>query len=994
LDNLIDSSTNVISPSRSPTGPSTNISRNVLLITQKQLRRLIGFCRCAVTEIADSEQKQQLETHLRALIPLEDCLKNPPVVPPAATTNEENEHHHHHHHRLSHRRTTTNGPRVERLETTTPQHSAEVIVFTFESVENECPGMLAEEKVLQANERTKLLKTSSTNEFDPSATEKRLRFRLNDNCSVGNISDNLEGLEGISEGAASTGNLSVTSSCDDLDKATNEIETDAMFDNGSVSGRATPNLSGRDTPSSHISLDSTDRRTTSTNNPHPQDSVITNQSTTTNSMHNSLLAASQRGPVLPVVVQKPFRDDVPDKFNLFDLPQQRPTLEAGDETRSTISDNWSTMNAGVSEIDGQEQAAARLNEIVEELPIVEPRTRNELVLPENTSMNNANKPTDQQSDCWSTEAFASDSETHSEDGSNLQRLANQYQTASSLIIDEPLDEATPSRQGTLTAPPAKLADSVDILLMKSTLESLPSVSDSGVLLESNKSNPSVATPLKSPTDARSVHFPLIDLSNETTTTTTNLPIESSAIGGSTTSNSIIKSSSSTKFSEKRSSTMSAIRRRFIGNGNSSKNRDRNPPDDESSTTNENVTIQNEIVSPDDILARYSNKTSTSVENPPKTSDESTEPIGVDTLVDTLPYYDPTNLETCRAFVDAKKKLRIVLSSGHVDTNPNPNGNSNYLLVFLRAQLYEAIAVQDRDLQAQLHETLRSVQQFAEHETKEILRSMIDDYRSRSVYITYLLKNVENLLNITSHQDRLLLRIQRDQELCKQHLIHYLAKIFLDGKEESLQKLLEKFSQSHIADEKLRCIEIFLDNCYQEIRSDLHWKFASPEQFTMSQIAIERMVIAKIYTAALYPNGQADVQRDRIFSEHVRTLAEQLDPNHQKLRIQKLFQRECPWPSAQAELRLINAYKTPRDKVACVQRCIRIIQNLIRLASNSAAGADDTIPILIYVIVKENPPNLLSIRQYVDDLYSSRMTDEESYYWTMFVSGVTFIREMI
>lgn len=44
------------------------------------------------------------------------------------------------------------------------------------------------------------------------------------------------------------------------------------------------------------------------------------------------------------------------------------------------------MNAGISEIDGQEQAAARLNEIVEELPIVEPRTRNELVLPENTSM--------------------------------------------------------------------------------------------------------------------------------------------------------------------------------------------------------------------------------------------------------------------------------------------------------------------------------------------------------------------------------------------------------------------------------------------------------------------------------------------------------------------------------------------------------------------------------------------------------------------------------
>ena len=45
------------------------------------------------------------------------------------------------------------------------------------------------------------------------------------------------------------------------------------------------------------------------------------------------------------------------------------------------------MNAGISEIDGQEQAVARLNEIVEELPIVEQRnSRNDLLLPENHSI--------------------------------------------------------------------------------------------------------------------------------------------------------------------------------------------------------------------------------------------------------------------------------------------------------------------------------------------------------------------------------------------------------------------------------------------------------------------------------------------------------------------------------------------------------------------------------------------------------------------------------
>lgn len=52
------------------------------------------------------------------------------------------------------------------------------------------------------------------------------------------------------------------------------------------------------------------------------------------------------------------------------------------------------------------------------------------------ALNNINKPIDQQSDCWSTEAFASDSETHSEDGSNLQRLAHNHTTMSTSSINE------------------------------------------------------------------------------------------------------------------------------------------------------------------------------------------------------------------------------------------------------------------------------------------------------------------------------------------------------------------------------------------------------------------------------------------------------------------------------------------------------------------------------------------------------------------------------
>ncbi|CAF1359859.1 unnamed protein product, partial [Adineta ricciae] len=944
LDSLIDSSRSVMFPLRSTTMSTNNINRSTILITQKQLRQLITFCRRASTEINDNELKQQLEGYLKALMPLEECVK-PAYLSPVPSTpavNEQSTEHNHRHHRRANGTRDSHTPKAERVESV--PSCEEVIVFTLESCDNECPGMLPEEKVLQENERTKLLKTSSATEFDPSATEKRLRFRLNDNCSVGNISDNLEGLEGISEGAASTGNLSVTSSCDDLDKATNEIEGDQLFDNGSVSGRATPNLSGRDTPSSHISLDSSDRRTTSTNNTHSHthDSTINSQSATTNNVHNPLIASAQRGPILPIVVQKPFREDVSDKFNLFDLPQQqRLNTEAGDETRSTISDNWSTMNAGVSEIDGQEQAAARLIEITEELPIVEHRRSNDLLLPEGhgLTLSQNNKPMDQQSDCWSTEAFGSDSETHSEDGSNLLRLAGNYSAASTLNINDPLvpaismnaNSATPMeeltrQQNRLTiSTESKLADSVDILMMKSSLESLPSVSDSGVLLDSGRSSQQTAPSLKSPTESHSVRFPLIDLSSETQTTNNNTlaaPYEQVAslptaqnvgLPNVATANSTTKSSTTSKSSEKRSSSaISALRRRLAGSNSSSHRRDRNIPEDYNSHPEVNST---ETVSADDILARYSNKGSTSVDNgskvTPAVDEHHTETNLADTFTDTIPYYDPTNLETCRAFIDAKKKLRIVLASADTDsinclnspvnlaqylpqTQQQNNAtlssanrkSSNNLFLFLRSQLYEAIALQDRDLQAQLYETLRSVQQFNENECKEIIRSMIDDYRSRSVYIAYLVKNNENLLNITYHQERLLVRIQRDQDLCKQNLINYLVKIFLDSKEHLLQKLIDKFSHLSIAEEKMHLIELFLEDCCREITSDINWKTASPEQLTMSQTSIERMVMAKIYTAALYPNGQIDVQRDQIFSGHIRTLAEQLDPNHQKLRIQK------------------------------------------------------------------------------------------------------------
>jgi hypothetical protein len=69
-------------------------------------------------------------------------------------------------------------------------------------------------------------------------------------------------------------------------------------------------------------------------------------------------------------------------------------------------------------------------------------------------------------------------------------------------------------------------------------------------------------------------------------------------------------------------------------------------------------------------------------------------------------------------------------------------------------------------------------------------------------------------------------------------------------------------------------------------------------------------------------------------------------------------------------------------------------NLLSLASErSVPAADDFMPVLLYVIIKANPPGLLSTVQYVTSFYAKRMRDEEQYWWMQFTSAIEFLKTM-
>ena len=47
---------------------------------------------------------------------------------------------------------------------------------------------------------------------------------------------------------------------------------------------------------------------------------------------------------------------------------------------------------------------------------------------------------------------------------------------------------------------------------------------------------------------------------------------------------------------------------------------------------------------------------------------------------------------------------------------------------------------------------------------------------------------------------------------------------------------------------------------------------------------------------------------RLIQKHIKELCKVISPTHEKLCIPRMYHLECPWPAAQREIYMINAYK--------------------------------------------------------------------------------------
>ncbi|PUZ41796.1 hypothetical protein GQ55_9G533400 [Panicum hallii var. hallii] len=188
------------------------------------------------------------------------------------------------------------------------------------------------------------------------------------------------------------------------------------------------------------------------------------------------------------------------------------------------------------------------------------------------------------------------------------------------------------------------------------------------------------------------------------------------------------------------------------------------------------------------------------------------------------------------------------------------------------------------------------------------------------------------------------------------------------------------------------VQEFLENMEGAFRAHTPWAGSSDEELESAGEGLEKYVMTKLFNR-VFASVPEDVKSDEELFEKMSLLQQFIRPEN--LDIKPEYQNETSWLLAQKELQKINMYKAPRDKLSCILNCCKVINNLLLNASivsnDNPPGADEFLPVLIYVTIKANPPqlhsNLLYIQRY---RRQTRLVSEAQYFFTNILSAESFI----
>ncbi|OSX64362.1 hypothetical protein POSPLADRAFT_1079301, partial [Postia placenta MAD-698-R-SB12] len=255
--------------------------------------------------------------------------------------------------------------------------------------------------------------------------------------------------------------------------------------------------------------------------------------------------------------------------------------------------------------------------------------------------------------------------------------------------------------------------------------------------------------------------------------------------------------------------------------------------------------------------------------------------------------------------------------------------------------------------------------------------------------------------IESHRDRGR-AVDRDNP-------HFDFQKFLDQMKSRSAEPVAKYLRSFLSNfakrtftvtDQVKLINDFLNFISERMRQCDIWRNATDVEFDNALEGMEKLVMNRLYEFTFTPQVVRmvpprpvtvdDLERDRVLSQRI-ALFRWIEPKH--LDVPEGEGSEGFLTFAQQELLKVNHYKAPRDKLICILNCCKVIFGLIRHLRKEE-GADTFIPVLIYVVLKANPPHLLSNVEFINRFRNpTKLQSEAGYYLSSLMGAVSFIETM-
>jgi hypothetical protein len=200
----------------------------------------------------------------------------------------------------------------------------------------------------------------------------------------------------------------------------------------------------------------------------------------------------------------------------------------------------------------------------------------------------------------------------------------------------------------------------------------------------------------------------------------------------------------------------------------------------------------------------------------------------------------------------------------------------------------------------------------------------------------------------------------------------------------------------------RCRDFF-DAMDAHIRKHPRWIHEPEEKFSSIRDCLEQHCMLKVATIAYDASVSSESKIDDVQVFQKVKCLQFLKP--EALDINPALHHERIWTVAGAELAKINspAATTPGAKNACIVKCAAVIFRALSMASQklsngkedgSTCGADDFLPLFIWVVLKAKVPNLFAHCDYIEAfLNPARLMAKDGYCLMNLRSALIFIKEL-